>query len=155
MVDALRNPQITEFYANSPTLDLSLQIDGFFEDIANLYVYPNWFKAEIVAGPYVKKYWVSVTLKFDETCMPDPDGGAVLVNLGCKVFYKKYHQKVSVDVRSAQDLGTRHRPKTELKKCWLVKVVIPRKFFTSEQFGDLELVDDTVDTDMIEASLNS
>lgn len=154
MVDALRNPQITEFYANSPILDLSIQIDGFFEDVAGLYVYPNWFKGEIVAGPYVKRYWVSVVLKFDEQTMPDPDGGAVLVNLGCKVFYKKYKERVSVKVKDPNDLDRRGRPKMETKKCWLVKVVIPRKYFEMKNFGNLELVDDDIDTEALENSIN-
>lgn len=156
-LDNVRNSPdiVSDYYSNTTLLDCALLVDAFFSDIAQLYAYPNWFKGEVVAGPFVKKYWVSIILKYPYGEMPDPEGGMVLINLGCKVFYKKAKQKVPVDVKGPQDLGKRHRPKEKIEPCWLIKIVIPKKFIDHENLTDLELIDKDVDVDDVEDTMNS
>ena len=153
--DNVRSDLVNAFYDNSPLLDISLQIDQFFEDVAFLYVYDNWFDGEIVAGPSVSKYWVSVILLFPYKKMPDPEGGKVLIKLGCKVFYKKFKKKVPVDVKSPGDLDARHRPKMQEEPVWLVKVIVPRKFLKDKTRNDLELLDDELEIEDVEDIVNS
>lgn len=154
MLDNLRNELISSYYDNSVLLNTSLSVDKFFDEVAMLYVYPNWYDGEVIAGPSVKRYWVTMILKFDHKKMPDPDGGMVLVKLGCKVFYKKFKQKVEVEVKDKGDLDSRGRPKTKIEPCWLVKIVIPKKFLKDEKLDDLELDNEDVDVEDIQDSMN-
>ena len=154
-VDNVRDSIVTEYYDNSIMLDTAIAIDGFFEDIACLYPYENWFDGEIVAGPSVKKYWVTIILKYDYDNMPEPAGAKVLCKLGCKVFYKKFQHKVGVPVVGPQDLDSqRHRQKTTLEPCWLVKIVIPKKFIENEELKDMDQLDNEVDVEQVEDTLN-
>src|SRR5579863_9476117 len=106
-IDRVRDPLVNQYYDNSILLDTALAVDGFFEDIAMIYPYSGWFDGEVVAGPSVKRYWVTIVLKYDFKNMPDPAAAKILTKLGCKVFYKKFKQKVEVDVVGPQDLDTR------------------------------------------------
>jgi hypothetical protein len=154
-IDRVRDPIISQYYDNSVLLDTALSVDGFLEDVAMIYPYKNWFDGEIVAGPSVKRYWVTIILKYDYDEMPDPAAAKILTNLGCKVFYKKFKQKVEVDVKGPQDLDLRKRPKTTVEPCWLIKIVIPKKFIENEEIKGMDQLDDEVDVDQIEDSLNS
>jgi len=154
-VDTVRDPLINSYYDNSVMLDTAMSIDGFFEDICLLYAYKNWYDGEVVAGPSVKKYWVTIILKYDFKNMPEPKGAEVMTKLGCKVFYKKFKQKVETKVVGPQDLDHRHRPKTVVEPCWLIKIVIPKKFIENEELKDLDQLDQEVDVDQVEDTLNS
>jgi hypothetical protein len=154
-LDTLRDPIINQYYDNSILLDTAMAVDGFFEDIAMIYPYANWYDGEVVAGPSVKRYWVTIVLKYDFKKMPDPAAAQILTKLGCKVFYKKFKQKVEVDVVGPQDLDKRKRPKMRVEPCWLVKVVIPKKFIENEELKGMDQLDDEVDVDQVEDSLNA
>lgn len=155
MLDNVRDSLVTAYYDNTNLLDAMLGIDNFLENTANVYAYPNWFEGEVVAGPAVKRYWATIVLKYDFKNMPDPDGGQVLVRLGCKVFYKKFKQKVKVNVEGPGDFDSRHRPKTTTEPCWLVKIIIPKKFLEDKKLKDLELEDNDIDVEQIENGLNA
>jgi len=154
-IDRVRDPLINEYYDNSAMLDCSLAIEGFLCEVVALYPYKNWFDGEVVAGPSVKKYWVTIILKYDYKKMPDPMGAAVLVKLGCKVFYKKAKQKVEVEVVGPQDLDQRHRPKMTVEPCWLIKIVIPKKFIENEELKGIDELDKDIDVDQVEDTMNS
>ena len=155
MLDAVRDSLVSAYYDNSQLLDTMLEIDGFLADIADIYSYPNWFEGEIIAGPSVKRYWVTIVLKYDYHKMPDPDGGLVLTRLGCKVLYKKFKQKVEVEVKNQSDLGARNRPKTKEEPCWLVKIIIPKKFLDDKKLKDIEVMNDAgIDAESVEDSIN-
>lgn len=154
-VDNVRDPVVSQYYDNSTMLDVAIAIDGFFEEIACLYPYANWFDGEIIAGPEVKKYWVTLVLKYDYKMMPDPKGAKVLTKLGCKVFYKQFKQKVEVPVVSSNDLDQRHRPKTTVEPCWIVKIVIPKKFIENEDLKDMDSIDNEIDMNQVEETLNN
>jgi hypothetical protein len=153
-IDRVRDPLVSSYYDNTAMLDCAIAIDGFFDDIALLYAYKNWYDGEVVAGPSVKKYWVTIILKYDYKDMPEPNGAKVLCNLGCKVFYKKFKQKVGVPVVGPQDLDQRHRPKTTIEPCWLVKIVIPKKFIDNEELQGMDELDNDIDIDQVEETLN-
>ena len=41
---------------------------------------PNWFKGEIVEGPEIEKYWVTVTLMYPHKLMPTPGAERILAS---------------------------------------------------------------------------
>ena len=69
-------------------LDVLIAFEDFL-DSNDLYVYKNWFDGEIVEGPIISRYWISVTLKYPYRKMPDPEGAERLVRNGVSVKYKK------------------------------------------------------------------
>ena len=80
-------------------------------------------------GPTVKRYWVSITLKYPYDKMPDPQGAARLVNSGATVTFKESVEYVSVKVEQPDDLDPATRkPKEEKKDIWLITIRVPRRF---------------------------
>ena len=67
-------------------LDVLMQVDEYLESL-NIYAYPNWFSGEIVDGPRIEKYWVTVTLMYPRKMMPDPAGAERIIASGGKVYY--------------------------------------------------------------------
>ena len=74
--------------------------------------------------------------------------------MGCKVFYKQFKQRVGVSVVGPQDLDQRHRPKTTVEPCWIVKIVIPKKFIENEEIKGMDELDQEIDIDQVEETLN-
>lgn len=62
---------IQKLYSHSGLLDVLLGVEEYFESM-DLYVYQNWIDGEVVEGPSVSKYWITLTLKYDLDKMPDP-----------------------------------------------------------------------------------
>lgn len=125
---------IVEIIKNVQTLssnDTAFQVLKDFErvlDELDIYVFKNWEEGELVAGPDINRY--SVTCKFmwlrDE--MPDPDGGARLLDYGCKVTYEKDNLIVPRKIYSPDDFrpGTK-KGKMDAHPVWLVSITIPKK----------------------------
>ena len=70
--------------------DLNILIE--FEEVLdnlNIYSYKNWEFGEVIAGPEVTKYWITVTLMYPYKMMPDPDGAMRLTKHGARVFFGK------------------------------------------------------------------
>lgn len=146
-IDNLRNAIVNEFYDNTIMLNVALNIEQFLCDDVMLYPYKNWFKGELVAGPYLKKYYVIVVLRYDLHDMPDPEGGKVLQRFNCKVFYKKNRQKVLDEEKSKKE--GKKVAKDEIS--WLVKLVIPRHLVSDEnQMKNLDIIDEIIDTETLE-----
>lgn len=103
-----------------------------FEDYLDnnhLYAFANWLDGIVWDGPTVKRYWVSITLKYDYDNMPDPQGAARLVNSGATVTFKESIEYVPVKVEKQDDLDPATRkPKEEEKEIWLVTIKVPRRF---------------------------
>ena len=75
--------------ANQPDLvGIMIDIEDYLDN-NSLYVFDNWIKGVLVAGPIVKKYWVEVAFKYDLHDMPDPEGALRLTPHGTKVSFKK------------------------------------------------------------------
>lgn len=138
---------IKKLFTRKSLLDVAIQIENFFDSM-NLYVYPNWFEGELVAGPDLKRYWVNVTLKYDYDQMPDPKGAVVLNNVGVITKYEQTIEKDPMTVRKPDDYapGT-HKPKLEDKKIWLVSLQIPRRVIDEADLEDLDVVNTEIDTD--------
>lgn len=137
------NPQLFKRLSDSESLtDVLIQMEDFMDSL-DLYVFKNWFEGEVVQGPDIRRYWVSMTLKYDYKEMPDPAGAERLLRHGAKVAYRKAKEEVPVEVKSPEDLEPSKKPKMELKEIWLVDIQIPRRFIEELDDSDLEMhVDD-------------
>src|SRR5690606_6033553 len=115
-----------------------------------LYVYPNWFKGEIIEGPIVSRYWVTIKLRYNYKEMPDPKGAVVLSKVGVIVEFAKESEGIPVQIKSPDDYepGTK-KPKIEDCPIWIVTLQIPRRVIDEADLDDLELLSDEVDIDDI------
>jgi hypothetical protein len=122
-----------------------------FIDSLDIYVFKNWFEGEIVQGPDIRRYWVSMTLKYAYEEMPDPAGAERLLRHGVKVVYKKAFEEEPVEVETAEDLQPNNKPKMEKNQIWLVTVQIPRRFIEELDDSDLEMHvdDDSIDVENV------
>ena len=105
-----------------------IQIEDYLDN-NHLYAFDNWIDGVVWDGPVVKRYWVSITLKYPYDKMPDPQGAARLVNSGATVTFKESVEYVSVKVEQPDDLDPATRkPKEEKKDIWLITIRVPRRF---------------------------
>ena len=143
--------------------DLNVLIE--FEEVLDnlhIYAYKNWEFGEVIAGPEVSRYWISVTLMYPEQLMPDPDAALRLIKHGAKVYYSKDVLKEPKKINSPDDLGPleprsmQRKAKVKETPIWLVKIDMPRDFvdeFESSKITingqdiDLGDVDSAYDTD--------
>lgn len=121
--------------------DILIQMEDFLDSL-DIYVFKNWFEGEIVEGPEVRRYWVSMTLKYDYDKMPDPAGAERLLKSGTKVIFRKSSEKKPVEVKGPDDLEPNKKPKMEDIKIWLVEIQIPRRFIEELDDADLENTDE-------------
>jgi hypothetical protein len=137
------NPQLFKRLSDSESLtDVLIQMEDYMDSL-DIYVFKNWFEGEIVQGPEIRRYWVSMTLKYAYEEMPDPAGAERLIRHGAKVTYKKAKEEEPVEVKSREDLQPNNKPKMTLSDIWLVSVQIPRRFIEELDDSDLEMhIDD-------------
>lgn len=137
------NPQLFKRLSDSESLtDVLIQMEDFMDSL-DLYVFKNWFEGEIVQGPEIRRYWVSMTLKYDYQEMPDPAGAERLIRHGVKVVYRKAKEEAPAEVKTPEDLQPNNKPVMKLNDIWLVTVQIPRRFIEELDDSDLEMhVDD-------------
>lgn len=142
-----RNQLIQRLNDSKSLIDVLIQMESFMDDL-DLYTHANWFDGEIVEGPTIKRYWVSMKLKYPYKKMPDPEGGLRLIKHGAKVTFEKAKEMVPRPIENPSDYqdGTR-KPKMEEETIWIVEIKIPRKFIDELDDSDLELYADEIDVD--------
>jgi len=116
-------------FTSENTLNTLMEFERVLDQM-DMYAYENWLRGEVVQGPEVRRYWVTVTLMWPYKLMPDPDAAERLINRGCKVAYSKdvyinprkilSHEDVEID-----DKG-KTRAKLEKTPVWLVTIDMPR-----------------------------
>jgi hypothetical protein len=134
--------------------DLNVLID--FEEVLdnlNIYSYKNWEHGEVIAGPEVTKYWITVTLMYPYKLMPDPDAAMRLVKHGARVFYGKETFLEPVKIQTPDDLmptdeNGKRKPKRIKRPIWLVTVEMPREFVND--FDSNKITINGMDIDMSE-----
>lgn len=153
-------PHINHIYKNlenvhnSPNvIDTLIEVDRVFDRL-DLYAYENWFKGEIVEGPFVERHWVDLTLMYPHKMMPNPDAAMRLVKHGCKVKFGQDVLETFVKVKSADDLieteDGQRLPKTEKHKVWLVNVRLPKTLLdVAEEIKDIS---DDIDLEAVDSA---
>ena len=121
--------------SRNSALDVLMQVDEYL-DTLNVYAYPNWFKGEIVEGPEIEKYWVTVTLMYPHKLMPDPSGAERILASGGKVYYAKDKLLTAAKLVTPEDRSDTPDPrrpgmpaaKKVERPVWLVTLEIPRQY---------------------------
>ncbi len=136
--------QAPQRISGSETLtDILIRVEDFFDSL-DLYVFKNWFDGEVVDGPVVKRYWVSIILQYDYKDMPDPSGAERLISRGCKVKFWKAKKEEPRDIESSDDVrqdGRLGKPVLDQKDIWLVEVQVPRRFIGEDDATDSNAAD--------------
>ena len=125
---------IVDIIQNIQTLtasDQSFQVLKDFErvlDELDIYVFKNWDDGELLAGPEVTRYAVTCKFLWPRHSMPDPEGGARLLDYGCKVTYAKEQLLVPRKVNKPSDFrpGTK-KGKIDAHPVWVVSITMPKK----------------------------
>jgi hypothetical protein len=125
---------IVDIIKNVQTLssnDTAFQVLKDFErvlDELDIYVFKNWEEGELIEGPNINRYSVTCKFMWPREEMPDPDGGARLLDYGCKVVYAKENLIVPRKVYDVDDFrpGTK-KGKLDAHPIWIVSITIPKK----------------------------
>jgi hypothetical protein len=136
-------------FSSDNVLDILMEFERTLDDL-DIYVFKNWIKGEVVEGPEIDRYWITVTLMYPYKLMPDPAGAERLINHGCKVWYGKdqlkYVAKIQGQESYEQNEKTGELTAKILKSpVWLVKITMPRHFVDEMQTDKVETSTGTVD----------
>ena len=132
------NDNLSKVFANQTVLEILTEFEGVLDSI-DMYAYKNWLKGEVVHGPELDRYWITVTLMYPKTLMPDPEAALRLTQHGCKVYYKEDVYLKPVKIQDPEDLEYKQnpftdkgqqqrRPKLQTIPIWLVRIEMPRQF---------------------------
>jgi len=122
-------------------LELLLEVEDVLDSL-DVYVFRNWFDGEVVSGPSVKRYWVSIKLKFEEHKMPDPRAAKRLLKHGVMVEYQKEQE---------EDISE-HGQEGDTKTVWIVTIDVPRKLLNGMNDSGTDFYDDEIDIEDIESA---
>ncbi len=132
---------IQRLYDQDNLLDILIEFEAVLDSL-DLYTFKNWFEGEIASGPWLRRYWVEVTLKYKHEEMPDPSGAMRLLKHGARVSYELAEETVPVEIESPEDIDQQtQKAKTEEIKAWLIHVKIPRRFIEDMETGIIHLDD--------------
>jgi len=108
-------------------------------DELDVYVFSNWKDGELLSGPEIERYTVTCKFMWPYENMPDPVGGARLVDYGCKVGFKKDHVMVPRKIYSPKDFrpGTK-KGKIDAHPVWIVTITMPKKLMQDIYQGYLD-----------------
>lgn len=139
---------------NDDLVDIMISIENYL-DTNDMYTFKNWINGEVISGPYVKKYWVKVGLKYPYDKMPDPSGGLRLLKHGTRISYRKATEEVPIEIKSPDDYqpGTK-KPKMKQEKIWIINLLIPRRFVESISAEIMDLYDEDVDIDTADEAVS-
>lgn len=144
------NSAIQNLYDQDGLLDILIGVEKYFDDM-DLFAYKNWIYGELVEGPFVSKYWVEVTFKYDHDTFPDPMGTKVLEQQGTKISIKRDFENTPIAFpRNRNDMeavgtqsGSVSLPKDERIPIILYKFQIPRHIVNPESFDEYKLLAST------------
>lgn len=137
-------------------MDMLLEFEKTLDHVS-LYAYKNWINGELVEGPDIDRYWFRTTWMYPLKMMPDPEGALRLIKYGCKVYYAKDvfiqpDRVLSSEDASSDDSAQPKKARMLKIPVWLVVIEMPRKFIDDAYDGILELENEEVDIEDINAA---
>lgn len=136
---------------SSSDLNVLLEFEEVLDNL-HIYAYKNWEYGEVIAGPDVSRYWITVSLVYPYNMMPDPDAALRLIKHGARVFYKKDVLLEPIKITKPEDLGPtdpktgKRKPKQKKSKVWIVTIEMPREFV--DEFESSKITINGVDVDL-------
>ena len=136
---------------NDSLLDILVQIEDFIDSL-DLYAYKHWIDGEVVSGPNVARYWISLILKYPYRRMPDPAGAIRLLGRDVRVSYRESTELLPVKTDETGDLadGGQRKQKFSHAPIWLITLEIPRRYIDDIVDASLEAYDDEVEVEDVE-----
>jgi len=149
--------QLDKNINRNSALDVLLQVDSVLDSL-NIYAYKNWIEGEIVDGPQIERYWVTVTLMYPHKLMPDPAGAERILAKGGKVFFAKDELITAAKLVTPDDVADEpdeRRPDMPAAKkikrpIWLITLELPRNFLDSMTSDKVKIDDLSIDTQAVE-----
>lgn len=125
ILDVIRN--IDDLYENNTNLSVLKDFERVLDEL-DVYVYENWEEGELAYGPKVDRHWITAGFMWPQNKMPNPVAGKRLMELGCKVNYKKSHLVEARPIRTPEDMrpGTK-KGKLDRNPIWIVEIQMPKK----------------------------
>jgi hypothetical protein len=113
-------------------LEILLQCEDILDSL-DIYVFKHWLSGEVVQGPRIRKFWVTLSLKYDYEDMPDPRAALRLLKHGVYVKYNKV---------KVEHLHTDHE-----RYCWILDMEFPRKLLNGMNNSGVDFYNQEVDAD--------
>lgn len=133
IIDVIKNLQTLS--ENNSAFKVLKDFERVIDEL-DMYVFKNWEDGEIIKGPVVNRYDVTVSLMWPKDKMPDPKGGKRLMDYGCQVVYNKEHILIPRKIKDPGDFrpGTR-KGKIDSHPIWVVDVTMPKKLMQDVDIG--------------------
>jgi len=149
--------QLDKNINRNSALDVLLQVDSVLDSL-NIYAYKNWIEGEIIDGPHIERYWVTVTLMYPHKLMPDPEAAERIMAKGGKVYYEKDELITAAKLITPDDRDPVEDPRRpgqpEAKKIkrpvWKVTLELPRTFLDAMTSDKVKVDDLSIDTETVE-----
>lgn len=135
--DIIQN--IEQIYGSNNSLNLLKDFERVIDEL-DVYVYDNWIDGELVSGPHDSRYFVECTFMWPRDKMPEPKGGLVLIDYGCKVEFAESTISKVRKIKKPEDIrpGTK-KGKIDHEDVWMVKITMPKKLMNDINRGYTEL----------------
>ena len=123
-IDVIKN--LESIYSTNSSLAVLKDFERVLDEL-NLYVFKNWKSGEIIRGPKVERHWVECTFMWPRKKMPDPMGGKMLLDYGCKVSFTKSEITTVRKIKKPDDIrpGTK-KGKYDQTPIWSVTIRMPK-----------------------------
>lgn len=133
VIDIIKNLQTLS--ENNSAFNVLKDFERVLDEL-NVYVFDNWIEGELIEGPHVNRYDVTCKFMWSLTNAPDPKGGKLLVDYGCKVIYKKDSILMPRKIKDPSDFrpGTR-KGKIDAHPVWIVTITMPKKLMQDVYVG--------------------
>lgn len=150
---------LEKLYSQDSLLDILMDIDNTLDSM-DIYAFKNWIYGEIVSGPELEKYWVTIILKYDYKEMPDPQGGARLLKHGAKIKYMLTSEESTVSLSDYDETDKQDayindpetgevKRKTVTDQIWLVELKMPKRFIDDVEKGIVSINDEETADEML------
>jgi hypothetical protein len=145
---------------SSSDLNVLLEFEEVLDNL-HIYAYKNWEYGEILAGPDVSRYWITVSLLYPYKLMPDPDGALRLIKHGARVFFKKDTLLEPVKITRPEDLGPteprsgKRKPKMKKSDVWVVTIEMPRDFVSEFESSKITINGIDINLDEVDSAYDS
>jgi hypothetical protein len=148
--DVIENTK--DIYMTDSSLNTLLDFERIIDEL-DLYTFDHWKQGELVEGPVYEKYFVTCTFMWPYKTKPDTRGAKRLADYGCVVKYRRDTISYPIKLKSPMDF----QPGTKLAKMakapiWLVEITVPKKLMQDIHQGSLELENETLNSEDVEAS---
>ena len=128
---------LTQLSNQKSLLDILMEFERTIEE-TGVYQYLNWESGEIIDGPRVSPYWVTVKLMYPGDKMPDPRAGLRLEKIGCKVDFQEDTFKKPVKIHNSTDWSDPVSKKALLEdvNIWVVTIKMPKRYINVYSYDE-------------------